>query len=463
MANVYNMSSHNGNQDKLNEANAIKSRMTFFLVIGLIIALIGVGMFLSIMSQGNSYMSIPIHDGVVLSEEDYTGANNPFFAMGMIAIGNIIVVNVRYKRNKVKNLAIMLQQGIDCENHVANALESLPNNYYVLNNVGIEDNMGRSEIDSLVVSKNGIWIVEVKSHIGSIYGQEENNYWDYERANGQKDEIENPLKQSYRQMKILKNIFDAKGIDVFVKYCVVFPNASAVCVNSDKVYTNLDRLKQDIVTGGSKKISTNELINILGVFGIKDDSLKYTTETVKKEPVKQKVEKTVQTQKGEVKPNKTKVQEAVFASLEEDDLSRQISEQLERERNLRENEIRKACRNSKKKMHGNSKGHTKSAAYDYDDNNILHRQMMNDDMLFEQQQLMNQQLMNQQEMDRFAEESMRISEQACKESMDYSMHESYNAMNDSYNAMNDSFNAMNDSSFNNDFGSFGGFGGFGPF
>lgn len=453
MANVYNMSSHNGNQDKLNEANTIKSRMTIFLVIGLIIAVIGVGMFLSIMNQGNSYMSIPIHDGVVLSEEDYTGANNPFFAMGMIFVGMIIFANARYKRNKVKNIANMLQQGIDCENHVANSLETLPSNYYVLNNVGIKDNMGRSEIDSLVVSKNGIWIVEVKSHIGSIYGEEEDNVWDYERANGQDDEIENPLKQSYRQMKILKNIFDDKGIDVFVKYCVVFPNASAVCVNSDKVYTSLDRLKQDILLGSNKKISTNELIKILGVFGIQDDSLKCTAETVKKKPVKQKAEKTVHTQKEEIKPNTQKVQEAVFASLEEADLSRQISEQLERERNLHENEIRKACRNSKKKMHGNSKGHTKSSSYDYDDNNSLHRQMMNDDMLFDQQQLMNQQLMNQQEMDRFMQESTHISEQACQESLDFTMH-------DSYNAMNDSFNAMNDSSFNNDFGSFGGFGPF---
>lgn len=453
MANVYNMSSHNGNQDKLNEANAIKSRMTVFLVIGLIIAVIGVGMFLSIMNQGNSYMSSPIHDGVVLSEEDYTGANNPFFAMGMIFVGMIIFANARYKRNKVKNIANMLQQGIDCENHVANSLETLPSNYYVLNNVGIKDNMGRSEIDSLVVSKNGIWIVEVKSHIGSIYGEEEDNVWDYERANGQDDEIENPLKQSYRQMKILKNIFDDKGIDVFVKYCVVFPNASAVCVNSDKVYTSLDRLKQDILLGSNKKISTNELIKILGVFGIQDDSLKCTAETVKKKPVKQKAEKTVHTQKEEIKPNTQKVQEAVFASLEEADLSRQISEQLERERNLHENEIRKACRNSKKKMHGNSKGHTKSSSYDYDDNNSLHRQMMNDDMLFDQQQLMNQQLMNQQEMDRFMQESTHISEQACQESLNFTMH-------DSYNAMNDSFNAMNDSSFNNDFGSFGGFGPF---
>ena len=453
MANVYNMSSHNGNQDKLNEANAIKSRMTVFLVIGLIIAVIGVGMFLSIMNQGNSYMSIPIHDGVVLSEEDYTSANNPFFAMGMIFVGMIIFANARYKRNKVKNIANMLQQGIDCENHVANSLETLPSNYYVLNNVGIKDNMGRSEIDSLVVSKNGIWIVEVKSHIGSIYGEEEDNVWDYERANGQDDEIENPLKQSYRQMKILKNIFDDKGIDVFVKYCVVFPNASAVCVNSDKVYTSLDRLKQDILLGSNKKISTNELIKILGVFGIQDDSLKCTAETVNKKPVKQKAEKTVHTQKEEIKPNTQKVQEAVFASLEESDLSRQISEQLERERNLHENEIRKACRNSKKKMHGNSKGHTKSSSYDYDDNNSLHRQMMNDDMLFDQQQLMNQQLMNQQEMDRFMQESTHISEQACQESLNFTMH-------DSYNAMNDSFNAMNDSSFNNDFGSFGGFGPF---
>ena len=439
MANVYNMSSHNGNQDKLNEANAMKSRMTVLLVIGLIIALIGVGIFLSIASQGNSYMSIPIHDGIVLSEEDYAGTNNPFPAMGMFLVGGIIFGNARYKREKAKNIANMLQQGIDCENHVANSLETLPSNYYVLNNVGIEDNIGKSEIDSLVVSKNGIWIVEVKSHIGSIYGEEEDNVWDYERANGQDDEIENPLKQSYRQMKILKNIFDDKGIDVFVKYCVVFPNASAVCVNSDKVYTSLDRLKQDILLGSNKKISTNELIKILGVFGIQDDSLKCTAETVKKKPVKQKAEKTVHTQKEEIKPNTQKVQEAVFASLEEADLSRQISEQLERERNLHENEIRKACRNSKKKMHGNSKGHTKSSSYDYDDNNSLHRQMMNDDMLFDQQQLMNQQLMNQQEMDRFMQESTRISEQACRESMNHSL------------------NAMNDSSFNNDFGSFGGF------
>lgn len=97
-------------------------------------------------------------------------------------------------------------------------------------------------------------------------------------------------------------------------------------------------------------------------------------------------------------------------------------------------------------MHGNSKGHTKSSSYDYDDNNSLHRQMMNDDMLFDQQQLMNQQLMNQQEMDRFMQESTHISEQACQESLNFTMHDSYNA--------------MNDSSFNNDFGSFGGFGPF---
>lgn len=456
MANVYNMSSHNGNQDKLNEANAIKSKMTVFLVIGLIIALIGVGMFLSIMNQGNSYMSIPIHDGVVLSEEDYTGANNPFFAMGMIAVGNIIFVTARFKRNKVKNLAIMLQQGIDCENHVANSLETLPSNYYVLNNVGIKDNKGRSEIDSLVVSKNGIWIVEVKSHIGSIYGEEEDNVWDYDRGNGPDGEIENPLKQSYRQMKILKNIFGEYGIQTFINYCVVFPNASAVRVDSDKVYTNIDRLKQDIVTGGSKKISTNELIKILGVFGIQDDSLKCTTETVKKETVKQKTEKTDKVKKEEVKPNTSKVQETVFASLEEDDLSRQISEQLERERRLQEHEKRMGRRNTKKK-HTNNRSWTHDGdSFDCNDNmNMRMQQQMMDDnnRLFEQHQMMN---LNQQEMDRFAQESMRIFEDACRDCMDYSMHESYNAMNDS-------FNAMNDSSFNNDFGSFGGFGGFGPF
>lgn len=336
MSNAYNMSSHNGNQDKLNELKSQKSKLKFFKVVGETLVIIAVIMFLFLMGQGNSYMNIPIHDEIVLSEEDYTGSNSPIPMFVLFFVGNIILVNAQNKYKKVFNQVNMLQQGIDCENHVANSLETLPNGYYVLNNVGIEDSQGKSEIDSLVMSKNGVWIVEVKSHIGSIYGEEEDNVWDYERANGQDDEIENPLKQSYRQMKILKNIFDAKGIDVFVKYCVVFPNASAVCVNSDKVYTSLDRLKQDILLGSNKKISTNELIKILGVFGIQDDSLKPTTETVKKEPVKQKVEKTVHTQKKEVKPNKTKEQdtqkETVFASLEEDDLSRQISEQLERVR-----------------------------------------------------------------------------------------------------------------------------------
>ena len=165
---------------------------------------------------------------------------------------------------------------------------------------------------------------------------------------------------------------------------------------------------------------------------------------------------TSKVKKEEVKPNTSKVQETVFASLEEDDLSRQISEQLERERRLQEHEKRMGRRNTKKK-HTNNRSWTHDGdSFDCNDNmNMRMQQQMMDDnnRLFEQQQMMN---LNQQEMDRFAQESMRISEDACRDCMDYSMHESYNAMNDS-------FNAMNDSSFNNDFGSFGGFGGSGPF
>ena len=67
-----------------------------------------------------------------------------------------------------------------------------------------------------------------------------------------------------------------------------------------------------------------------------------------KETVKQKTEKTDKVKKEEVKPNTSKVQETVFASLEEDDLSRQISEQLERERRLQEHEKRMGRRIQRK-------------------------------------------------------------------------------------------------------------------
>jgi len=87
-----------------------------------------------------------------------------------------------------------------------------PKVYKRFDNLIIEDESGSTQIDHIIVSKYGIFVVETKDWTGWIYGDERASKWTL-NIFGNKKQIQNPLHQNYgHRMSLSKylNIDDAK-------------------------------------------------------------------------------------------------------------------------------------------------------------------------------------------------------------------------------------------------------------
>ena len=81
--------------------------------------------------------------------------------------------------------------------------------YIDLNNVTIPISNGTTQIDHVIVSRYGIFVVETKNMDGWIFGDEKSHQWT-QSIFGKKFKFQNPLHQNYRHTK---TISDFLGID----------------------------------------------------------------------------------------------------------------------------------------------------------------------------------------------------------------------------------------------------------
>ncbi|MEW5771139.1 MAG: nuclease-related domain-containing protein [Pseudomonadota bacterium] len=74
--------------------------------------------------------------------------------------------------------------------------------YHALHNVTVMLDDGTTQIDHVVISRYGIFVIETKNYSGWIFGSERQPEWT--RSNfGRKDRFQNPLRQNYRHIKAL--------------------------------------------------------------------------------------------------------------------------------------------------------------------------------------------------------------------------------------------------------------------
>jgi predicted RNA-binding Zn-ribbon protein involved in translation (DUF1610 family) len=74
--------------------------------------------------------------------------------------------------------------------------------YFDVNNVTIPTSNGTTQIDHVIVSRYGIFVVETKNIDGWIFGDEKSPQWT-QSLFGKKYKIQNPLRQNYRHIKAL--------------------------------------------------------------------------------------------------------------------------------------------------------------------------------------------------------------------------------------------------------------------
>lgn len=108
-------------------------------------------------------------------------------------------------------------------------LKFLPNNQYkVINDVLINTIWGSSQLDHIVISKYGIFVLETKNYKGSIYGGDYSEKWT-QFLQKRKYELINPIKQNATHIKTLQKLLN---VDVPYYSIIVFNNKAKVKSNA---------------------------------------------------------------------------------------------------------------------------------------------------------------------------------------------------------------------------------------
>jgi hypothetical protein len=107
-------------------------------------------------------------------------------------------------------------KGVFGEKRVSKQLNKLsPKQYKVFNDVLIRTDKGTSQIDHVVVSLYGVFVIETKNYSGWIHGNERSDYWT-QTIYRQKTKFRNPIKQNWGHVYALKELLsDYKDVPFY--------------------------------------------------------------------------------------------------------------------------------------------------------------------------------------------------------------------------------------------------------
>ena len=134
------------------------------------------------------------------------------------------------------------------ENLVAKYLQDVVNSYggYLYNDFCFEDQQGYStEIDHILITRGGVFIIETKTNKGLIRGTKEDEWWLCIKKDYQQDkQLKNPIIQNQGHINHLRKMF--KNTPPKMTSIVIFPVADITYVSSDIVY-DLDDATNKII------------------------------------------------------------------------------------------------------------------------------------------------------------------------------------------------------------------------
>ncbi len=92
----------------------------------------------------------------------------------------------------------------------------LDRNVYVdINNVTLPTANGTTQIDHVIVSRFGIFVVETKNMSGWIFGDEKSPQWTQSLPGGRKFKFQNPLHQNFKHTKAIQEFLGVEEDKIF--------------------------------------------------------------------------------------------------------------------------------------------------------------------------------------------------------------------------------------------------------
>ena len=138
----------------------------------------------------------------------------------------------------------------------------------LFNNVEIVVHGRETELDYVVINKNGVFIFEVKNYSGELEGNEDDEYWNkYKISSGNNEyvkEVRNPIKQLKREIYLLKEYLKYYGIDLWINGYVLFVNMNSP-INSDYTINNESELNSILHTRGGQTLNKKQIETIVTI------------------------------------------------------------------------------------------------------------------------------------------------------------------------------------------------------
>jgi hypothetical protein len=129
-------------------------------------------------------------------------------------------------------------KGVIGEKRVIKQLQKLPTeDYKVINDITIVHESGSSQIDHIVLSPYGVFVIETKNYTGWIHGSDKSEYW-VQTIYKSKNEFRNPIRQNWGHICALKEILQEYEDNIFISIIVFAGDAEFKNVNTrtDVIY-----------------------------------------------------------------------------------------------------------------------------------------------------------------------------------------------------------------------------------
>lgn len=145
--------------------------------------------------------------------------------------------------------------------------------YIILNDIMIQDEKGTHQIDHLVLSEFGIFVIEMKNYYGLIIGKEFDSKWCQYLGKNKKYFI-NPIHQNYGHIKSLSNLLKIDEKHFISIIC--FSNQAKINIKSNSIVTQVDYLKNEILKYNEKTCNNDitEMFNVISSNNIKDKKMR---------------------------------------------------------------------------------------------------------------------------------------------------------------------------------------------
>lgn len=145
--------------------------------------------------------------------------------------------------------------------------------YMVVNNVVLNTAGRMAQIDHVVISDFGVFVIETKNYKGWIFGSENSEYWTqviYRR----KERFYNPIRQNAGHIHALKKSIPELDTHQFISI-IVFSSKANLKVNTNTIVTNTFGLLNAIRRHNQVVLTQEEKKNIFQAITLLDDSATY--------------------------------------------------------------------------------------------------------------------------------------------------------------------------------------------